>query len=104
MTLKTPSLRPPPPPCAVLGVIVTASPFFYRADLPRNTFYIGVEFPEVRYTGQYSMNIPTPMMRVTGAGNVRGNASEYAAATPSARHDRHASPRASDPINGLLVR
>ncbi|KAJ1528641.1 hypothetical protein ONE63_007036 [Megalurothrips usitatus] len=48
--------------------------FRLKADLERNTFYVGVEFPAVTYSGQYTMNIPTPMMRIQGAGNVRGNA------------------------------
>ncbi|KAK3912543.1 Protein takeout [Frankliniella fusca] len=53
--------------------------FRLKADLDRNTFYVGVEIPAVRYTGQYTMNIPTPVMRVNGAGNVRGNATNIRA-------------------------
>jgi len=53
--------------------------FRLKADLDRNTFYIGVEFPSVDYRGQYSMNVPTPVMRINGAGNVRGNATSIRA-------------------------
>ncbi|KAE8747350.1 hypothetical protein FOCC_FOCC005992 [Frankliniella occidentalis] len=53
--------------------------FRLKADLDRNTFYIGVEIPAVRYTGQYTMNIPTPFMRVNGAGFVNGNATNIRA-------------------------